>query len=600
MEAKVVNLENLLKYRQQWVVPVYQRHYEWKTGADQQMPYFWEDLMKMVESVKSAPKTPCHYFGAIITLQEADVIDVAKNDLVDGQQRITTFKLALIAMRQVACDMGDKKLEEKIEGYLFNKDDKDAQKYKFWPSHFDRDNFMKIIDNSWDDLPREFPDSFNNNNKIKKSCPHNLLRAYGFLYNKVSEYIEKKDDGEKKEALCNLLNTFLTRFEIVLIQKVKDPQQIFSSLNALSEPLSPFDLVRNDILHRAKKQGKQGKDLENFYDEEWLKFEEEDFWNKTLQQGRLKQKASSHFITHSVIAEVGKVVNHNRIDSEYRRFAKGKWLNVDEEIKYLRNHAENYKKLIEGSDENHSTYRLGRMLKDWDTSTFHPVILMILKKQFSKEFKKKLFLLIESYLVRRSLCRLTSKSYNDVAVNLISAVKDIDCEALFENTFLESFKSAADSTRFPSNEDVKSACLNEKFYKIISSSKRRYIFTEIEKEMRTKNDENIEIKSDKLTTEHIMPQEWRKNWNEHPPSNPSERDEIIHTIGNLTLVTHQRNSGLSNKSWEEKRKQLEKSSRLELNMAIWDEPKWDEGKIEKRSKELAESVVEIWAPLETF
>jgi len=108
MEAYPRSLDVVLKERQQWVVPVYQRHYSWKSDDDEQIPNLWSDLRDQTLMILEGRKPFPHYFGAIIYSQptKQPFGAVTQRHLVDGQQRITTFQLVLVALREAARDLG--------------------------------------------------------------------------------------------------------------------------------------------------------------------------------------------------------------------------------------------------------------------------------------------------------------------------------------------------------------------------------------------------------------------------------------------------------------------------------------------------------------
>ena len=154
MRADATPLNDVLLERQQWVVPVYQRHYEWETGEDKQLPKFWDDLMdRSLESLVGRTPYP-HYFGAIIVSavsnQKPGV--VRERYLVDGQQRITTFQLTLATIREVAREHGMLRLIDSIDAYLYNEigrgmANSERERFKLWPSNYDRSLYQNIIEN---------------------------------------------------------------------------------------------------------------------------------------------------------------------------------------------------------------------------------------------------------------------------------------------------------------------------------------------------------------------------------------------------------------------------------------------------------------------
>lgn len=104
-----------------------------------------------------------------------------------------------------------------------------------------------------------------------------------------------------------------------------------------------------------------------------------------------------------------------------------------------------------------------------------------------------------------------------------------------------------------------------------------------------------------LSIEHVMPVEWRRNW--ASPSadlgtaeeSPDEvRDRLLHTFGNLTLLTQPLNSKNSNAAYAHKHRLIRKESALRLNAYFQDVEQWDEAAIQKRALNLLETARSIW------
>ena len=158
---------------------------------------------------------------------------------------------------------------------------------------------------------------------------------------------------------------------------------------------------------------------------------------------------------------------------------------------------------------------------------------------------------------------------------------------------------------------------------------------------------------DKLTTlEHIMPNAWKETWdlpvaagvvrydkntrrvsvnrdvqseriflrrivlpiapipNLHEPVLTDEsydvynlavaRDDLLQSIGNLTLVTRELNGKLGNRTFSQKKKALSEHSRLKLNNEICQKDTWDVNEIHERAEKLIEDACEIWPSLDWF
>jgi len=152
------------------------------------------------------------------------------------------------------------------------------------------------------------------------------------------------------------------------------------------------------------------------------------------------------------------------------------------------------------------------------------------------------------------------------------------------------------ASRWPTDDEVKVAVKNSPLYLTMTRARLRMIFEAIEDHLRTEKTEPGFSRS-KLTIEHLMPQGWTDEVWPLPdrPSAEERRAELIHTMGNLTLVTGKLNPSLSNGSWQNKRSGLSSHSVLRLNHELLDRySEWDEDSIDERSAELGDVVTAIW------
>ena len=74
------------------------------------------------------------------------------------------------------------------------------------------------------------------------------------------------------------------------------------------------------------------------------------------------------------------------------------------------------------------------------------------------------------------------------------------------------------------------------------------------------------------------------------------RNLMLHTIGNLTLLSIKLNPSISNGSWNNKVIEIKKHSKLNLNLDLWNQwpNEWDETRIRERGKSLFKLAVRIW------
>ena len=633
MRADPFPLESVLGEKQQWVVPVYQRHYEWETKQDKQLPKFWDDWKdKAIERLDNRTQFP-HFFGAIIYSEPPNQRygTVRQRFLVDGQQRITTFQLALIAIREVARDFKVLRLLDVTDAYLFNErsssmEDPERECFKLWPSSFDRSLYQGIVKRSLDELrtylrsSKEYQYYIYKNGKLKTgSWVPNSLRVFWYLSQAMRDFIQEREEfGEQpEEVLEALLDGFLSGFQVVLIQldQNDDAQEIFASLNGLGKPLSPFDLIRNDVFHRAQKTD---EDAQKLFDERWKVFEQR-FWSEEVKQGRLKRARADHLIAHAVVAETAREVNVGKVATEYQHYARERaFPTIAEELDLLREHAATYR-AMEEQEPNTAFAPLTNVLRIWDMSTFHPLILWINAQPIEEDDKSILFNATVSYIVRREICGLTTKNYNKVVIGIIRNVREQNDPV---SAFFQHLSGlTGDVSRMPTDIEVEKSFATRGVYGRwvyggIPTRRLRYILQEIEYAKRTKFHETMKS-SENLEIEHIMPQSWAEYWplsngltapcestweavnNGHSLDDETktlidERQQVVSTFGNLTLLTKPLNAGIRNAAWEIKRQRLADDSLLILNREITNHEIWDEAVIEQRATDLAKVANSIW------
>lgn len=100
LDPHLWNLENLFK--SMYDVPVYQRPYSWDK---EQVEVLLNDI---IEAYQSDSKDEGYYTGNIIVYDKNDKINglITKYDIIDGQQRITTFTLILMALYSLSLTIG--------------------------------------------------------------------------------------------------------------------------------------------------------------------------------------------------------------------------------------------------------------------------------------------------------------------------------------------------------------------------------------------------------------------------------------------------------------------------------------------------------------
>jgi hypothetical protein len=281
-------------------------------------------------------------------------------------------------------------------------------------------------------------------------------------------------------------------------------------------------------------------------------------------------------------------------------------------LQALERYARSFRTFSQPSDSSRLALFL-RRLEAVDTATVYPLLLLAGNKllpMYQPEFDKFLEVL-ESFLMRRMICCLTSKNYNRLfldAIKFMDRHGEVSAKALAE--FLKNGRGG-DSVRFPDNEELFHAIKVNPLYQRLRQYKLRAVLEAMDMALHENKSERIPL-PDGLTIEHVMPRNWLENWpipaddlesTERKLTFVQNRNHVLHTLGNLTLITGSLNPALSNETWQKKRPELVKYSKLNLNRYFHrpSDPEaedelavWHEETIAQRAEHLADLATEVW------
>jgi hypothetical protein len=409
----------------------------------------------------------------------------------------------------------------------------------------------------------------------------------------------------------------LEEFKVVeiVLDEGDDAQVIFETLNDRGEPLLAADLIRNNIFQRADARG---EDAELLFKKHWKPFEDP-FWSDMEKQGRYKKQRIEFFFANFIAGKIAGEVTISKLFSEYKSFLRPprnstvpRYATVQGEIQDLETYGKIYREIIERSSGSPLAIFSTR-LRAWDVTTINPLLLRLWASTMGNDEKQKSLDLLLSLIVRRAVCGLTGKNYNNL---FLSVIGDLEKKGWsYENLRAYLLSLTAESGRFPQNAEFENAVLSKPLYNMLGSARVRALLSEIEFSKRGKMQEH-KLLPDTLTVEHILPQMWRTHWPMTGEVQPTDvdhnqalfavieddsavgrivkRNRIKQTLGNLTLVTQSFNSGVSNLAFETKRQEFEDQSVLMLTKDFVKKPAWDEDEIANRGKALLEHMKQIW------
>ena len=226
-----------------------------------------------------------------------------------------------------------------------------------------------------------------------------------------------------------------------------------------------------------------------------------------------------------------------------------------------------------------------------------PVLLLLLSAE--QEPRQRALGVLESFLVRRMICRQSTMGFNRLVLELVNQLHEGGMENVDRTTagFLRDQK--APTRIWPTDEDVSHALASSPLYRLLTRGRLRLILEGVEGWLRSSGKSGDTTVPGNLTIEHVMPVGWKpEKW--PLPSGADEgearyrRNGLIHTVGNLTLTTQQLNSSMSNDAWEAKQQDLWAHATLLLNRDIVSKGSWDEESIVDRSRWTANVVSQVW------
>ncbi len=548
MDAGATTLLGFFEENQnnQFVIPIYQRLYSW---GKEQCKQLWDDIIK----IGGNDKMNGHFIGSILYVLDGNMHSNNPLLIIDGQQRLTTITLLLIALRNHSSDEVKRK---EIESYLINSNKDGDKKFRLILSESDKDTLLFLIDK----------------NKRKPSEPSSkIMENFKFF----EEWIRKNTD--KLETIFKGLEKLMIVW-IALEKGKDDPQLIFESMNSKGIELTQTDLIRNYIVMETE-VGKQ----EDFYNQYWRAMEEDFKQNETL---------FNRFVRHYLTIKTGKIPNEKRVYEAFKDYRQKEGIGIEDLLKDLKKYCGYFCQIAFKKEADKGLNKALSFLVDLEMDVIYPLLLELYSDYSDGVLSNQDFIpiiaLIESYICRRAVCGLGTNSLNKV---FPSFTKKIDKKQYLKSVE-EHFGSLTGNQKFPNDFEFKDSFITKELYGRNKTKKKktRYFLERLEN-FNTKEPVNTQ----ECTTEHIMPQTLTKEWKRDLGENfEAIHEKYLHTIGNLTLTGY--NQKYSNNSFQEKRDMEKgfKQSSLKLNQSLKDLESFGEKEIEKRANDLADLALKIW------
>jgi len=551
MQAKSANLLTVIKGPKQFVIPIYQRTYSWLLP---QCNKLFNDILK----VSTDGAAQGHFIGSVVYFQENihTVSDVPKLLVIDGQQRLTTVSLLIIALSEFIRDNDvdiDTNFTKLQNYYLLNPEEESELRYKLLLTKRDKETLINLIKG------------------IEPVGEYSLrlVENYRFFKGKISK-------ENVKEVYNGVLRLFIVD---VALEKDKDnPQLIFESMNSTGLDLSQADLIRNYIL-----MGQDIKLQTELYEKYWFPMEQ--------SYGNEYATKFDWFMRDYLSVKTGAIPRIDKVYEEFKTYVQSNKApkTITEVVQDIFKFSGYYVNMVLRKEANTDLKKLFTNILKLKVDVSYPFLLPVYNDYATEiitiEDFKEIIKLVENYVFRRAICGIPTNSLNKTFATLYKSINP--------SHYLESLKATIqlmeNYKRFPNDTEFEKEIGLKDVYNFRS---RNYLLHNLE----NYNRKEI-VNTDDYTIEHIMPQNPKLNakWQAMLGDNWQEvQKKYLHTLGNLTLTGY--NPELSDNPFDIK-KSIEGGfdhSPLRLNSFMQKVSVWNEEKMQERAVELAAKASKIW------
>ena len=593
METRVQSPGQLFQLTQTLVIPLFQRPYVW--SEERQWVPLWEDVERLVALRMNQAPAATHFLGAVVMQQsQGQMSFAAEYSLIDGQQRLTTLQLLLNAASIALRDAGQAIPASNLRKLTLHDQDlgfEGAGRLKVRHTNGDAEPFQRAM------LSDEPVDP------ATASDAPAIVEAHRFFYDRVTAWLEKSEEDLPSRATA-LAMALSFGFEIVVISlsTEEDSQSIFETLNARGTPLTQADLVKNLVFQKLEAEG---ADIRRAYEQYWRLFDEA-FWTTDVRLGRFTLPQVSLFLNHWLVAETGEEV---RTPATFARFKH--WLEyensrpVREVVKTLHSRAVEYQQWVTAASAREGAVSAVELFfyrsLAAGTRATTPLVLWLFDgtNGVPRDIAEEALRWFESWVVRRAILGLSTSSMSRAVAQLISALKgaaSIDAASALRDVLMQ---WSTPATYWPTDDELERTLHTAHIYRSISRSRLRMVLESIEDDARGYTSSRGawsggRVPRDTMNIEHVLPQQWRHNWPVATAQEEIDRDEHVHRLGNLTLLTTQLNSSVSNRAWSGKREALTRHDVLLINRGLRDAEEWNEASIDRRTADAISAIVRTW------
>ena len=548
MKAQDLPFTQLVQGAKQFIIPIFQRTYGWEKGHCEQL---WNDIMR----VGTDPDLDSHFIGSVVYIPEQGTSAAITRWLViDGQQRITTITLILLAlMQRLEAENRETPISaaEMADYYLVNRYGKGDQRYKMLLTRTDRETLISLLDDK----------------ALPEKASRRIMDNFEFFTGKMA--------GADLDVVYQGIQK-LKIVDVRLQQGIDNPQMIFESMNSTGKALTQADLIRNFVL-----MGLPHEDQTRLYHTYWHPME-------TLFGAESYNRQFDEFMRFFLVIHTGNHrIRKNEVYAEFKTYSRK--FETDDLLKHLLEFAGYYCCIALDREKDPALAPVFRDIRELRADVCYPLLMEIYRDYSQNRITREEFidilLLVESYVFRRAVCNIPTNSLRQTFATFSRSIK--------QDQYVESVKAAflvlPSYRRFPGDDEFRREFQVRNLY---AFNRRSYWLRRFENFGRK---ERVVVQD--YTIEHIMPRNQALNpaWKtDLGPDWQTIHDQYLHTLGNLTLTGY--NSEYSDRPFREKRDMAGgfAQSPLKLNQGLGSCEKWNEAAIKARAKKLAKQATAIW------
>lgn len=583
-------------------IPFFQRAYSWERQQWKQLiDDVWEqiiiDVFEQIINKNDGEKITMdklekhlfeheHYFGAIVVLEKINAHPALKSfSVIDGQQRITTIYLLLalavkILKEKASLSENSQTYINTLEGYIKNNIDPKGDDYRK----------LKVYSNKGDRYPTYL--KIFNENPESPTLPIDI-QLYVKEFNQIDHfwnYAYKKLKSYGVVQLWVFAQAILKSLKIVWIpldEKRDNPQAIFEGLNDKGMPLSAIELLCSYLFKPLIDE--VTKQHESIHNDKWL---------KSIKKGGGEKNFEFYLRNLFSINKPKMIGKGRRLYTHFKNTNKKLTKQIAfDTINEIAEDIDLFNQISKPQDPSykHPNTEINHLLIKIERTSMYssiPFSLAMLKEQKAGNLNDAdtiaILNILLVLLVRRKVGELKTTKYDVFFPSLLSKIiNELDKAKAFKDQILK-------EDLWVSNQEFEDAFINKALYNQRELEFVRLVLQEIDKKMQSHG--QLPDYSSINTVEHVMPQILDDEWKIYLGDEASDLnlERIKNSIGNLCLISRAANSFVGQDPFEKKKNSYTDVSALTRDLKGRSE-KWNMQAMKKRSKDLVEKALEIWA-----